>query len=129
MFDEAGEEMVLITLAFTSSRHGSWICVKSGANVEAHLAGHWKMLNNTVSPGSLGDGETRQDIILTPAKADQCRIHLSYAGASIPWRFGGWLSRRGVKLPPKYWDWAGWPRAEGQNPRWKTFTIEFPLKP
>lgn len=127
MFDDSGAEMVLVTLAFSRPAHASWICVKSGAELKSRIAGQWKMLDNTLSLSSLAGGETRQEVILMPGNADRCRIHLAYAGASTAWRFGGWLSRRGLKLRPKYWNWAGWPRAEGPKPRWKNYSIELPL--
>jgi hypothetical protein len=127
IFDDAGAEMVLVTLAFQRPAHEPWISVECHTNVEAQIAGSWKVVGNTLSLGSLGSGETKQEVILMPGNAERCRIHLTCAGASIRWRFGTWLSRRGVKLPPNYWEWAGWPRAEGRNPHWNSFSIEFPL--
>lgn len=129
VFDDAGKEMVLVMLTFSMPAEGSWICVQSGAEVEAKLSGQWITLDQTVSPGSLGSGETREELLLVPGSADRCRIHLRYAGASIPWRFGGWLARRGIRLPPSYWGWAGWPRAEGRNPRWNNSNVELALVP
>jgi len=126
MFDDAGAELVLVTLGFNRPAHG-WIKVKSG-EIEARIAGHWKMLENTLAPGVLCSGETRQEVILVPRSADRCRIHLRYVGPSIPYRFGGWLARRGVNLPSKYWGWVG-SRAEGRNPHLKSSSIELPLEP
>lgn len=126
MFDDAGAELVLVTLGFNRPAHG-WIRVKSG-EVEARIAGHWKMLENTLAPGVLSSLETRQEVILVPGSADRCRIHLRYAGKSIPYFFGGWLARRGVNLPSKYWRWIG-PQPEGRNPHLKSSSIELPLDP
>ena len=128
ILDDGGADMVLLTLGLNRPDHESWVYVGSGAKIEARIAGHWKTLENTLSPGSLGGGETREEVILVPCKADRCRINLRYAGPSIRWRFAGWLSRRGVWLSPKYWAEAGWPRPEGQNPRWRTSSVEIRLE-
>ena len=126
MFDDAGAEMVLVTLGFNGPAH-ELIRVKSG-EIEARIAGHWKMLENTLAPGVLPSIETRQEVIMVPGSADRCRIHLRYAGESIPYFFGRWLARRGVNLPSKYWRWIG-PQPEGRNPHWKSSNIELPLEP
>jgi hypothetical protein len=120
--------MVFVTLAFSRPPRGSWIYVESVTNVEARISGHWKTVENALWLGSLGGGETKQEVLLMPGNAERCRIHLRYAGASVPWRFGGWLSRFGVKLPPKYWRWTGWPRPDGRSPR-RNCRIEVPLRP
>jgi hypothetical protein len=104
MFDDADAEVVLVTLAVKGPAHGCWIYVERCTNVEARIAGQWKMVENTLSLGSLSSGETKQEVILMPGNADRCRVHLRCASASFAWRFGGWLSRRGVKLTPKYWE-------------------------
>jgi hypothetical protein len=125
--DDAGEELILVTLGFGLRVDAPWAYVQS-CKVEVLLKGRWKMLDNTLRPGSVADGATRQELALIPPSAERCRIHLRYACASIPWRLGGWLSRRGVRLPPAYWSWAGWPQAQGSHPHWKSTSFELPLK-
>jgi hypothetical protein len=127
MIDDTGGEMVLVTLLFSMPTRGSWVYVKSGAKVEAQLAGHWKRLDDTLSLGSWHGGQTRQEMILMPASAGRGRILLRYGGESILERLESWLWRRGVKLPARYWAWAG--RPEGRHRFWKSFSIEFSVEP
>jgi len=82
IFEDAAVEMALVTLAFNRPAHEPWIYVEAAAKVEARVAGHWKMLKDTLSPGSLAGGETEEDVIVIPGNADRCRIHLSSGTAA-----------------------------------------------
>jgi hypothetical protein len=129
IYDDAGVEMALVTLVFSRPVDETWIVVAS-AEAEAKVAGRWMALPDTLSLGSLGGGsQTEPALILMPGGTQRCRIRLKYAGASMAWRVGGWLSRRGVKLPPRYWTRAGWPRAEGRKPHWKNASVKVPIGP
>jgi len=131
MLDDTGAEMRLMTLAVSRQPHSNdalyfW---DNHAKVEARVSGHWSEVQNSFSLATLGANSTREALLLVPRDADLCRIHLRYARASLRWRLGGLLWHCGIKMPPKYWAWAGWPHAEGKNPRWREIRMEFPFAP
>jgi hypothetical protein len=129
--DDAGAEMSLLTLVISRPAHTK-SAVYFGRNpavVEFKIGDRWNEVKDTFCLGSLGADETKKEVLLRASGADRCRIRLKYAGASVWWILGWFVSRRGIKLPPSYWDWAGWPNAEGAHPHWKDTTIEIPLAP
>ncbi len=125
VFDESGAEMQLVTLALAVSRWSQGVFFRNNwAQIQAEVGGRWENVADTFSLSSLGPGEVKREQLLFPARAESCRIRLQWAGASLPWRLGGVVSRLGIKLPPSYWSWAGWPKPpEGRNPRWKTIVL------
>jgi hypothetical protein len=131
MLDDTGAEMSLVTLAIRRSPHSrnTLYFGNNPAKVEARVAGRWLEVQNSFSVGALGTNETKEVLLLVPGGADLCRIHLRYARACLRWRLGGLPWRCGIKMPPKYWAWAGWPHAEGENPRWREIRMEFPFAP
>jgi len=131
MLDDTGAQMYLMTLAVSrppQSKDALYFW-DNHAKVEARVSGHWSEVQNSFSLATLGANSTKEALLLVPRDADLCRIHLRYARASLRWRLGGLLWRCGIKMPPKYWAWAGWPHAEGKNPRWREIRMEFPFAP
>jgi len=130
ILDDAGAEMTLVTLGISrSGYHESSVYFEPHSiRVSVNVGGRWLELSDSPSVGAVGPSETKEVDVLMPSAATLCRIHLLYAGASIPWRAGAELARLGIKLPPRYWAWAGWPRAEGAHPRWRGAEIEVPLR-
>jgi len=131
MLDDTGAEMCLMTLAISRPPHSKDVLYfwDNHAKAEVRVSGHWDEVQNSFSLATLGANSTKEALLLVPRDADLCRIHLRYARASLRWRLGGLLWRCGIKMPPKYWAWAGWPHAEGKNPRWREIRTEFPLAP
>ena len=128
VIDDTGTEMSLVTLSMTNRLGSETLFLgHDGAKVDARVAGAWIEVRETFLPSQLGANESKEASFFVPGGADRCRIRLQYALVSVAWRLGGSLSRLGIKLPPRYWQWAGWPKAEGRNPSWKELRIEFPL--
>jgi len=128
--DDAGAELSLLTLFIRRPPDAEGIVYFFGpALIEYKIDDRWREGRDTFCLGSLGANQTTKELLLRASGADRCRIHLKYAGASVWWKLGGFVSRWGIKLPATYWRWAGWPNAEGRHPHWQSAIIEIPLAP
>ncbi len=119
IFDDSGSEMNSVTFEVSSRRIA---CIEpDSARVWVEASGRWTEYQNPPSFRS------KEILLVIPAASTRCRVSVRYADPSSRWSAGRAIERFGIKLPPKYWAWAGWPRPEGPNPRWKECQVEIPL--
>ena len=128
--DESGAEMSMVTLSISNRlRSVTLLLARDSARIEVNIAGTWVKVPGPFLPSQVRPKESKEELLIIPGGADRCRIRLQYTFVSLAWRLGGSLSRLGIKLPPRYWQWAGWPTGLAENPSWKEFRIELPLVP
>lgn len=77
VWDEAGDQALLVTLSLSSQRRVS-VVSETNAAFQARIANRWADVKEVLNPQTVGPGQEDQVTVLVPAGADACRMSLHY---------------------------------------------------
>jgi hypothetical protein len=127
VLNDSDNELSFATLTVSNKSAGNiHFANDQWLKVETKIANQWVVQSaSRCNLSLLGLHQSRDLLVVTPASATACRLHMKYlCGDSLIWRLAQHLGPFTALLPRSFWRYY-WP--PGQNPRWREETLEVSL--